>query len=312
MRGAGAESGSRSAKVKRNKQASLVLRVANPQETSVRVRLAHDPDITTSSQTLSSGDGVEGGLDGSGYVSIHEDDLSGGLESAANVEQERTGWIASALRASGAAGLREKEDDKGAYVGMRRRVVSVTVRPDPPQGCKDAWVTLEGKEDELLRAPSEVLGSRHRLPESALDLLAAVAPDATENDSIAAQTVGAGAAIAGEEGKGNEETGEDSVSARTSQAAVVTGKPFVLHQQGDVAWVQLPLDRLAATRVAAAAKAAEAEGRGGGGAPGSVSVVVVTVRFLLTMGDVDEGVAGGAREVQVPIAVRFSLSECPP
>lgn len=177
---------------------SLILRVANPQETLLRIRLAQEE--------------VDGGAS-EGRV---EGDLSG----------------------------------TGLPIG-------VTVRPRPPRRpeVKGEWAKLEGKEDEVFRQPG---GDRHRLPEAALELAAAL-PD---SDEIAP-----------------------------------AGKPFVLHQLGDVAWVQLPIDDASAAVVTRAAGVSED--------------VAVTVRFLLVMGEEEGEDSGTGSEVQLPIAVRFRLSECP-
>lgn len=194
---------------------SLILRVANPQETLLRIRLAQDsgPDAPDNNPLVSYQEAVDGGAAGDRV----EGDLSG----------------------------------TGLPIG-------VTVRPHPPRrpAGKGEWVRLEGKEDEVFRQPG---GDRHRLPEAALELAAAL-PDSDE--------------------------------------VAPAGKPFVLHQLGDVAWVQLPIDDASAAVVTRAA--------------GESEDVAVTLRFLLVMGEEEGEDSGTGSEVQLPIAVRFRLSDCPP
>ncbi|CAM9564006.1 unnamed protein product, partial [Scytosiphon promiscuus] len=98
------------------------------------------------------------------------------------------------------------------------------------------WVRLEGKEDEVLRQP----GDRHRLPDGALLSRLGEGGDG-------------GLLPRDEEGRSTGAAGKEA---------------FLLHQQGDVAWVRVPIGRASAERVAAVASASA------GG-----SVVVVDVRF---------------------------------
>eukprot|EP00752_Nemacystus_decipiens_P007583 g6775.t2 len=127
----------------------------------------------------------------------------------------------------------------------------VTVRPE---GWREGdLLRLEGKEDEVLRQP----GERHRLPAGALARM-----DGGGGDGDAAAA-----------------TGDEEGSPRRTDAA-----RFLVHQEGDVAWVRVPFDRASVDRVAAAAAGAT-------GASARASLVV-DVRFSLVMG---EGEGGGGR-----------------
>lgn len=229
-------------------ESSLVLRIANPQDTLLRVRFANfvDPDRgrgvaykTADNDTTTRRHGVvsDEALGARGV----EDGVSATSSSAGN---GRDGGVAASVR--------------------------VTLRPSFGDSIKqdtdDGWIRLEGKEDEFLRQP----GDRHRPPK----------------DVIRA--------------KDGDNGGVGNVA------------PVLLHQHGDIAWVRIPLGVEAADRVNAAIGEARAETGSG--------EVIVTVRFLLVMreGDGDqeekgtEGDTDEKKDVEVPIAVRFTSHTCPP
>lgn len=137
------------------------------------------------------------------------------------------------------------------------------------EGWKEGdLLRLEGKEDEVLRQP----GDRHRLPEGTLS-----------------QAAGGG--------------------AQDSDAGSAAGGPsFLVHQQGDVAWVRVTLDEASVSRVASAAASAAATTGSSAKAP-----LLVDVRFALVMaeGEEGEGAGGASEDVSMPISVRFPLSRCP-
>lgn len=161
-------------------------------------------------------------------------------------------------------GTAADEETAGLGAARKGKCVAVTVRP---KGWRDDnWVRLEGKEDEVLWQP----GDRYRLPESVARVL--------DGDGTSGGVADGG--DGGDEGGG-------SGGALSS----------VLHQQGDVAWVRLSLDRESVERVASAVEAV-----------GASSAVVLTVRLALVMreGEEEEGGAGGG-DVRMPIAIRFPL-----
>ena len=170
-------------------------------------------------------------------------------------------------------------DDGAASATAARGVVTVQ-----PGGWKEGdLLRLEGKEDEVLRQP----GERHRLPAGAL------------------------ARMGGGSGGGGSSDGDGDVAAAAGggggSAAGTGPTPFLVHQEGDVAWVRVPLDRDSVDRVAAAAGAISASAR---------ASLVVDVRFSLVMAEGEEGVGGEAaggsgEDVSMPISVRFPLSKCP-
>lgn len=319
-----------------HKHSSLILRMSNPQSTPVRVRLAHDPALLSAVAAAAplpsneiSDPTIDGAADGPGYVIHHEECIPSGVIVAAGYGEsmymgsssvglgDYTGMCdmgrhKASPRSSGPGEVQEEgaadTAATAAVVGPTNvTTISVTVSPKSPTLVGDGgWAMLDGKEDELfLRASSAVIGSRYRLPESAIRL-AAETPTST----------GAGAAPAAKQrstgenvdGAGDDESGRDSAGATQGTP------PFVLHQQGDVVWVQLPFDEVAAEGVAAAAGAASKDGvnddsedPGSGGEVGAV--ISVTVRFLLVMSDWEDAGRGG--EVRMPVAVRFPLSACP-
>lgn len=228
--------GSKVARSKQRRHTSLILRLANPQETPLRLKFAQEqePDLAHPSSKRS----VTGVL------------ASGG-------EQEQ------GIQGSGAQV--SPMFSKASAEAPASATVDVTIRPKPLQQSAggDEWVVLEGKEDEVFRQPS---GNRHRLPEAALGVVAS----STEKS----------------DGEGTDE----QLKAEDNNSRI--GR-FALHQQGDVAWVQLPLDVSSVTTIAKAV--------------GTSPNVVVTVRFLLVMGEGEAGVGPGG-EVQVPVSVRFPLS----
>lgn len=240
-------------------QPSLTLRLANPQDTLLRVRVAGDPSI-----------GIAASLDGSSSGAA-EDDGSAATE-AENSASRAGGKDRTSPRAGGT-----REDPGASPAGATAAPstaagIDVTVTPKLGRS-KSEWVRLEGKEDEFLRQP----GDRHRLPDGLLRL------DGGGNN------VG---------GAGNDDSGGGGCAT-----------PVLLHQQGDVAWVQVPLGVASADRVRAAVVAA--------GSP-PAAAVVVTVRLFLVMGEGEEesggegkGASGGG-DVWMPIAVRFPLSKCLP
>ena len=153
----------------------------------------------------------------------------------------------------------------GRVRGDGKQIPSVEVVVRTKGWGQDDWVRLEGKEDEFLRPP----GDRHRLPESVAKMRD------VDNDS-------------------GRFSSEDVMSNSTP--------PFLLHQQGDVAWVRLPLDGVSADETMAPFAAV---------APADV---FLSTRFLLVMREGEGGndaVGASGSDVEVPIVVRFPLSSCP-
>lgn len=182
---------------------------------------------------------------------------------------------------SGGGGGGDRDGDDGTTAGGAgvgggggggAAVTATSVVTVRPEGWKEGDVLrLEGKEDEILRRP----GERHRLPVGAL----ARHDGATGNGDAAA-------------------AGHDNAP------------PFLVHQEGDVAWVRVSLDDASVVRVATAAAVT--------GASSALArpSLVVDVRFSLVMGEGEEEAgaaeAGGASgDVSMPISVRFPLSACP-
>lgn len=332
----------------------------------MRMRFAHDPAPegpapgAAAAGTRGPGasqkqvsDSPPAGDDGPGYAIVQIEDGEGvGSDAAAydelgyaldgrdvrRREDGDGGWYHDTVRFLRLVeGESTKEGSGGATrigAGAGARVISVTIRPRSPLLVRDGgeavgddeWATLEGKEHELFRAAGDVVGSRYRLPDSALRL-AAPAPSAPSEGAKGREDREV-TDIMGREGKdatGRNEGGRQS-SALDKEGA---GGSLVLHQEGDVLWAQIPLDKAAADRVAAAAAAAaevgEAssngvegnEGVGGGRevVAASKAIVLVTVRFLLVVGEWEDGAggagAGAGREVRMPVSVRFPLSACP-
>ena len=250
---------------------SLTLRVANPQDNLLRIRVAEDPSTGDASWLDgNSPDGAEG--DGSSAT-----EAKNMLRSGGRVGTTPPGATAPGTTTSGSTtptgGTRRDYGlfPNGAAAATAFAAAGVTVKPKFG-GSETEWVRLEGKEDEFLRQP----GDRHRFPDGLL------------------RQDGGGDDLDGE--------GDDRDGSCTA--------PVLLHQQGDVAWVQVPLGTATADRVRAAVKAESS----------SVGAVVVTVRLFLVMregeeeraGEEGKTAGGGGGDVWMPIAVRFPLSKCLP
>lgn len=237
-------------------QASVVLRVVNPQQDTV-VRIRVDPAAAVPADMGSGSGSVSGDVDRTTLSSEVRSAGQAGEEEAPRTEK---GDGSTAVASEGAPTGGASAAAAAAAAAAVPAVVAVRA-----EGWEERdWVRLEGKEDEVLRQP----GDRHRLPEGALL-----------------------SSADGGSGGGSPPRGEESPSRA----------PFLLHQQGDVAWVRVPIERASAERVAAVARDLARRS------------LVVDVRFSFVMGEGEggEGDAGGG-EVSMPIAVRFPLSSCPP
>ncbi|CAM9624320.1 unnamed protein product, partial [Ectocarpus sp. 4 AP-2014] len=242
-------------------QPSLVLRLANPQITLLRLRVAtengpstaeSDPDGNTAATAAAAAAATAVGVDEApppGAEQSAGGGRDGGRKEGRAAASASSGSPATGVTAAAAPALAAG----GGNAGF------VTVRP-AGWGEGD-WVHLEGREDEIIRQP----GDRYRLPRGLLSRA--------------------------DDGGGGY-TGSPPGAERSGRAGAT---PFLLHQQGDVAWVRVPLDKACANRVAAAVAVAEA-------------LPVLDVRFSLVMG---EGDGGGGDDISMPIAVRFPLSSCP-
>lgn len=222
---------------------SLVLRLANPQITLLRLRVAAE-NATSTAESDSDGNTAAAAA---AAVGVDETSPPGAEQSAGGGGDEvRQEGRAATSASSGSPATGTTAAAATALVAGGANAGFVTVRP--AGWGEGAWVHLEGREDEIIRQP----GDRYRLPRGLL--------------------------------------------SRAEQSGRTGATPFLLHQQGDVAWVRVPLDKACADRVSAAVKAT------------AEALPVVDVRFSLVMG---EGEGGGGDDVSMPIAVRFPLSSCP-
>ncbi|CAN0166809.1 unnamed protein product, partial [Hapterophycus canaliculatus] len=221
-------------------QPSLILRVVNPQQdTVVRVRVAaEDAAVVPANMGVGGGGGGSGGNDVGGRTP------SLGLQGAGKTGQEvprvdeGAGSTAVTLEGSPARGA------PATVAGSAAAAATQTVVSVRAEGWEEGdWIRLEGKEDEVLRQP----GDRHGLPDGAL--LSSLGGE-DDGDS--------GSPTKGGEGR----------STRSSGTT-----PFLLHQQGDVAWVRIPIDEASGRRVAAIASSS------------ARALVVVDVRFSFVMGE---------------------------
>ncbi|CAM9988202.1 unnamed protein product, partial [Ectocarpus sp. 13 AM-2016] len=245
-------------------QPSLVLRLANPQITLLRLRVATEHGPSTAESDLDGNTAAAAAA--AAAVGVDETSPLGAEQSAGGGgdggrKESRT--AASASSGSPAIGVTAAAAPALAAGGENARFVTVR----PAGWGKGDWVHLEGREDEIIRQP----GDRYRLPRGLLSRA--------------------------DDGGGGY-TGSPPGAERSGRAGAT---PFLMHQQGDVAWVRVPLDKACADRVAAAAAAAAA-------AAEAEALPVLDVRFSLVMG---EGDGGGGDDISMPIAVRFPLSSCP-
>lgn len=248
-------------------QLSLTLRLANPQETLLRVRFAEDP---------SAGNAASLGGGNSSGVAAADDGDDGSAVTEADSSAARAGSRDGTTTLTVGTTKEPGVSPAGATAAPSTAAcVGVTVNPNLGRS-EGEWVRLEGKEDEFLRQP----GERHRLP-----------------DGLLRRDGGGDNAGDGNSGSGGGGGGDCAA-------------PVLLHQQGDVAWVQVPLGAASADRVRAAVVAAAGSF--------SYEALVVTVRLFLVMGEGEEERggevegAGGGGDVWMPIAVRFPLSKCLP
>ncbi|CBJ30742.1 conserved unknown protein [Ectocarpus siliculosus] len=240
-------------------QPSLVLRLANPQITLLRLRVATE-NGPSSAESDPAGNTAAAATAAAAAVGVAETSPPGAEQSAGGGGDggRKEGRVAaSASSGSRATGVTAAAATALAAGGGNPGFVTVR-----PAGWGEGdWVHLEGREDEIIRQP----GDRYRLPRGLLSRA--------------------------DDGGGGD-TGSPPGAERSGRAGAT---PFLLHQQGDVAWVRVPFDKACADRVAAAVKAAAA-------------LPVLDVRFSLVMG---EGEGGSGDDISMPIAVRFPLSSCP-
>ncbi|CAN0510689.1 unnamed protein product, partial [Ectocarpus sp. 8 AP-2014] len=245
-------------------QPSLVLRLANPQITLLRLRVATENGPSTA-ESDPDGNTAAAATAAAAAVGVDETSPPGAEQSAGGGgDGGRKEGRAAASASSGSSATAVTAAAATALAGGGGNAGFVTVRP-AGWGEGD-WVHLEGREDEIIRQP----GDRYRLPRGLLS---------RADDG------------------GGRDTGSPPGAERSGRAGAT---PLLLHQQGDVAWVRVPLDKACADRVAAAVKAAAAAE--------AEALPVLDVRFSLVMG---EGEGGSGDDISMPIAVRFPLSSCP-